>query len=47
MEDLKRLNEEGKDSKELNGRLHRWGYRKLQQILEYEAKHHGINVKIC
>jgi len=32
-------------SRELNGRLHRWSYGRFQQILEYQAKLHGINVK--
>jgi len=45
MEDLKRLNEEDKGSRELNGRIHRWSYRRFQQILEYQAKFHGLNVK--
>jgi len=45
MEDLRRLNEEDKGSRELNGRIHRWSYRGFQQILEYQAKLHGLNVK--
>ena len=45
MENLKHLREDDKCSKELNGRLHRWSYRRFQQILEYEAKLHGLNVK--
>lgn len=44
MEDLE-IYKEDKDSKELNGRLHRWGYRKFQRILEYQARLHGLNVK--
>jgi putative transposase len=36
---------EDKDSKELNGRIHRWSYSRFQQILEYQAKLHGLNVK--
>jgi putative transposase len=32
-------------SRELNGRIHRWGYRRFQQILECQAKLHGLNVK--
>jgi len=44
MEGLK-VYKEDKDSRELNGRIHRWGYRKFQQILEYQAKLHGLNVK--
>jgi putative transposase len=45
MEDLRRLNEEDKGSRELNGRIHRWSYKRFQQILEYQAKLHGLNVK--
>jgi len=45
MEDLKRLNERDTGSKELNGRIHRWSYSRFQQILEYQAKLHGLNVK--
>jgi putative transposase len=44
MEDLN-VYKEDKDSKELNGRIHRWGYRRFQRILEYQAKLHGLNVK--
>ena len=44
MEDLE-VYKEDKGSKELNGRIHRWGYRRLQRILEYQAKLHGLNVK--
>jgi putative transposase len=45
MEDLRRLNEEDKGSRGLNGRIHRWSYKRFQQILEYQAKLHGLNVK--
>jgi putative transposase len=45
MEDLRRLNEEDKGSRELNGRIHRWSYKRFQQILEYQARLHGLNVK--
>jgi putative transposase len=45
MEDLRRLNEKNMGSKELNGRLHRWGYRSFQRILEYQAKLCGLHVK--
>jgi len=45
MEDLKRLNEKNMGSKELNGRIHRWSYRRFQQILEYQAKLCGLHVK--
>jgi len=45
MEDLRRLNEEDKGSRGLNGRIHCWSYKRFQQILEYQAKLHGLNVK--
>jgi putative transposase len=32
-------------SRELDGRIHRWGYRRFHRILEYQAKLHGLNVK--
>jgi len=44
MEDLE-IHKEYMGSEELNGRLHRWSYRRFQQILEYQAKLHGLNVK--
>ena len=45
MEDLRYLNNEDKGSEELNGRIHRWSYRRFQDILEYQAKLASINVK--
>jgi putative transposase len=45
MEDLKCFREKDWGFKELNGRLHRWSYRRFQQVLGYEAKLHGLNVK--
>ena len=44
MEDLE-IHKEYMGSEELNGRLHRWSYRRFQRILEYQAKLHGLNVK--
>jgi len=44
MEDLE-VYKEDLGSRELNGRIHRWSYRKFQQILEYQARLHGLNVK--
>jgi putative transposase len=44
MEDLE-VYKEDLGSRELNGRIHRWGYGKFQRILEYQAKLHGLNVK--
>ena len=40
-----RFETEDKGSRELNGRIHRWSYKRFQQILEYQAKLHGLNVK--
>jgi putative transposase len=37
-------NPERKKSRELRGRLNRWSFRKLQQIIEYKAKLAGLNV---
>jgi len=45
MEDLKHLNRKDKGSRELNGRIHRWSYSRLQKILEYQAKLCGLHVK--
>jgi putative transposase len=44
MENLE-VYKEDKDSRELNGRIHRWSYRRFQQVLEYQAKLHGLNVE--
>ncbi len=44
MEDLE-VYKEDLGSRELNGRIHRWGYRSFQQILEYQAKLCGLHVK--
>jgi len=44
LENLKEIREKINYSKELNGRLHRWSFRKFQQILEYKAKLNGISV---
>ena len=44
MEDLG-IHKEDMGSEELNGRIHRWSYRRFQDILEYQAKLAGINVK--
>jgi putative transposase len=37
-------NPEKKKSREVRGRLNRWSFRKLQQIIEYKAKLAGLNV---
>jgi putative transposase len=44
LEDLTNIRERIKRSKELNGRLNRWSFRKLQRIVEYKAKLAGLNV---
>jgi len=44
LEDLKYIRKHVKYSKEINGRLHRWSFRKLQSIIAYKAKLEGINV---
>ncbi len=43
LENLKNIRRK-KRSKELNGRLNRWSFRKLQTIVDYKAKLAGINV---
>ncbi len=44
LENLKEIRKKINYSKELNGRLHRWSFRKFQQILEYKAKLNGIEI---
>ena len=44
LENLKNIRRKIKYSKRMNGRLHRWGFHKLQSIIEYKAKLHGIKV---
>jgi len=44
LESLKEIRSRINYSKELNGRLHRWSFRRFQQILEYKAKLNGIAV---
>ncbi|MBS7611483.1 transposase [Candidatus Bathyarchaeota archaeon] len=43
LEDLKNIRQK-KKSKELNGRLNRWSFRRLQAIIEYKAELAGMNV---
>ncbi len=45
LENLKNVREKSRDSKELNGRLNRWSFRRLQSIIDYKAKLAGLNVK--
>ena len=44
LEDLTKIRESIRYSAEMNGRLHRWGFRKLQSIIEYKAKLKGVVV---
>ena len=44
LENLKNIRRRIKRTKELNGRLHRWSFRRLQFIVEYKAKLNGVNV---
>ena len=44
LENLKNIRRKVKFSREMNGRLHRWSFRKLQFIIEYKAKLSGIPI---
>jgi len=44
LEDLTEIRDSIRCSTEMNGRLHRWSFRKLQSIIEYKAKLKGIKV---
>ena len=44
LENLRELRERVNYSREVNGRLHRWGFRRIQAIIEYKAKLKGIGV---
>jgi putative transposase len=44
LEELTYIRKRRKRSKALNGRLNRWGFRKLQSIIEYKAKLSGLSV---
>ncbi|MBC7093998.1 transposase [Thermococcus sp.] len=44
LEDLTEIRDSIRYSAELNGRLHRWSFRKLQLIIEYKAKLAGVKV---
>ncbi|NJE60963.1 IS607 family transposase [Thermococcus sp. 21S7] len=44
LEDLTEIRESIRYSTEMNGRLHRWSFRKLQSIIEYKAKLKGVKV---
>ena len=45
LENLKNMRKKSGGSKAINGRLNRWSFRKLQNIIEYKAKLAGLNVK--
>jgi putative transposase len=44
LEDLTEIRDSIRYSAQLNGRLHRWSFRKLQSIIEYKAKLKGVSV---
>jgi putative transposase len=44
LEDLTEIRDSIRYSAEMNGRLHRWSFRKLQSIIEYKAKLKGVKV---
>jgi len=44
LEDLTEIRDSIRCSTEMNGRLHRWSFRKLQSIIEYKAKLKGVRV---
>ncbi|ASJ13443.1 RNA-guided endonuclease InsQ/TnpB family protein [Thermococcus thioreducens] len=44
LEDLTEIRDSIRYSAEINGRLHRWSFRKLQSIIEYKAKLKGVRV---
>jgi len=44
LEDLAEIRDSIRYSAEMNGRLHRWSFRKLQSIIEYKAKLMGVKV---
>ncbi|ANF22232.1 RNA-guided endonuclease InsQ/TnpB family protein [Thermococcus piezophilus] len=44
LEDLSEIRDSIRYSAEMNGRLHRWSFCKLQSIIEYKAKLKGIKV---
>ncbi|WP_456396662.1 RNA-guided endonuclease InsQ/TnpB family protein [Thermococcus sp.] len=44
LEDLTKIRDSIRYSAEMNGRLHRWSFRKFQSIIEYKAKLRGVRV---
>lgn len=44
LEELANIRKRIRHSKAINGRLNRWSFRKLQEIIEYKAKLAGVNV---
>jgi len=45
LEELTNIRKKIRRSRELNGRLNRWSFRKLQSIIEYKARLASLNVK--
>jgi putative transposase len=45
LEDLKNMRKKSRGSKAINGRLNRWSFRKLQNIIDHKANLAGLNVK--
>ncbi len=45
LEDLKNIRKKVRFLKAINGRLSRWSFRKLQNVIGYKAKLAGLNVK--
>ncbi|MBS7251214.1 MAG: IS200/IS605 family accessory protein TnpB-related protein [Candidatus Freyarchaeota archaeon] len=44
LEKLKGIRGRMNYSKQMNGRLHRWSFRRLQSVVEYKAKLNGLTV---
>ncbi|MEB2792486.1 MAG: transposase [Caldisphaeraceae archaeon] len=44
LEDLTKIRNSIRYSAKMNGRLHRWSFRRLQSIIKYKAKLKGVNV---
>jgi len=44
LENLKNIRKKIKYSRKMNGRLHRWSFRKLQFIIEYKARLNGVPI---
>ena len=44
LENLRNIRRRIKKSRELNGRLHRWSFKRLQSIIEYKAKLNSLHI---